>query len=73
MKEPLARLTEKTSKLGNYNHKYLHIISTNIDGLTSALERVGLRDGVRLWNYSNDVAREMDIVLKAASSPQGVD
>ena len=70
MKEPLARLTEKTSKLGNYNHKYLHIISTNIDGLTSALERVGLRDGVRLWNYSNDVAREMDMVLKAASSPR---
>ncbi len=68
MKEPLTRLTEKTSKLGNYNHKYLHIISTNIDRLTSALERVGLRDRVHLWNYSNDVAQEMDMILEAASS-----
>ncbi|HSG29296.1 MAG TPA: hypothetical protein VLA34_12515, partial [Candidatus Krumholzibacterium sp.] len=67
MKSPLTRLAEKTANLGNYNYKYLHIISTNIDRLTSALEREGLRDRVHLWGYSSHIDDEMQTVRAVAS------
>ena len=70
MKDPLTRLTERTATLGNYNRKYLHIISTNIERLTSALEQHGRRDSVRLWNYSMEIPGEMDTVLEIASGKE---
>ncbi len=66
MKDPLVRLTEKTATLGNYHRKYLHVISSNIENLTSALEQQGLRDSVHLWTYSLEVPGEMDTVLQVA-------
>jgi len=60
-------LTEKTEALGNYNHKYLHIISTNINRLTTSLEQQGKLDRVHLWSYSTEIPGEMDTVLEAAS------
>jgi len=66
MKDPLTRLTEKTAALGNYNRKYLHIISANIEKLTASLERQGKRDKVHLWSYSMEIPGEMDTVLKIA-------
>jgi hypothetical protein len=68
MKNSLQRLTEKTSNLGNYNRKYLHIISSNIEALSDALERQGTSDRVHLWSYSTDIPDEMETVLQAASS-----
>ena len=68
MKDPLTRLTEKTTSLGNYNRKYLHIISTNIDQLTAALEQHGNRDRVHLWTYSMEIPGAMDTVLESASN-----
>lgn len=66
MKDPLTRLTEKTATLGNYNRKYLHIISTNIEKLTASLEQQGKRDRVHLWSYSMEIPGEMDTVLEVA-------
>ncbi len=66
MKDPLTRLTEKTAALGNYNRKYLHIISTNIEKLTASLEQQGKRDAVHLWSYSMEIPGEMDTVLETA-------
>ena len=66
MKDPLTRLTEKTATLGNYNHKYLHVIASNIDKLTTALEKHGKSDGVHLWTYSTEIPGEMDTVLQIA-------
>jgi len=63
MKDPLTRLTDRTAALGNYNRKYLHIVSSNIERLTEALEHQGVRDRVHLWNYSLEIPGEMDIVL----------
>ncbi|MCK4539298.1 MAG: hypothetical protein KAV42_10925 [Candidatus Krumholzibacteria bacterium] len=68
MKQPLVRLSEKTANLGNYNLKYLHMISSSIDPFLSALEREGVRDRVHLWSYSVDIPGEMDVVLKSAQS-----
>ncbi|MEE9555132.1 MAG: hypothetical protein V3W18_12615 [candidate division Zixibacteria bacterium] len=68
MKDPLTRLIEKSSALGNYNRKYIHIISSNVDKLNSSLEQNGLRDRVHLWNYSREIPGEMDTVLQTASS-----
>jgi hypothetical protein len=68
MKDPLTRLTEKTAALGNYNRKYLHILSANIDKMTASLERQGKRDRVHLWSYSPEISGEMDTMLEAASS-----
>ncbi|UCD64072.1 MAG: hypothetical protein JSW34_01175 [Candidatus Zixiibacteriota bacterium] len=68
MKEPLARLTDRTASLGNYHRKYLHVISSNIDKLTLALEQVGTRDKVHLWTYSLEVPGEMDTVLEVAKT-----
>jgi len=70
MKDPLTRLTERTSTLGNYNRKYLHIISSNIEALTDALEKQGNRDRVHLWSFSLEIPGEMDIVLETASGYQ---
>ncbi len=70
MKDHLTRLTEKTSTLGNYNYKYLHIISSTIDELNAALEQQGVRDKVHFWNYSMEIPGEMDTVLQAASHTQ---
>ena len=70
MKEPLARLTERTQLLGNYNRKYLHIISTNIDELIGALEKKGRRDRVHLFSYSMEIPGEMDTVIEVAGSEQ---
>ena len=67
MKDQLVRLSEKTTALGNYHRKYLHIISANIEGLTSSLELKGMRDRVHLWSYSTEIPGEMDTVLQAAS------
>jgi len=66
LKDPLTRLTEKTATLGNYNRKYLHIISTNIEKLTSALEQHGRRDSVHLWSYSMEIPGEMDTIMEIA-------
>jgi hypothetical protein len=66
MKDPLTRLTEKTATLGNYNRKYLHIISTNIEKLTASLEQQGKSDTVHLWSYSMEIPGEMDTVLQTA-------
>ncbi|MBN2072295.1 MAG: hypothetical protein JW814_12650 [Candidatus Krumholzibacteriota bacterium] len=66
MKDQFARLKEKTEKLGNYNHKYLHVISRNIDQLTAALEREGVRDRVHFWSYSMEISEEMDTILQVA-------
>ena len=66
MKEPLVRLSERTATLGNYHRKYLHVISSNIDKLTVALEQKGMRDQVHLWTYSLEVPGEMDTVLEVA-------
>ncbi len=68
MKNSLQRLTEKTSTLGNYNRKYLHIISSNIEALSNALERQGTSDRVHLWSYSMDIPDEMDTVMQAAGN-----
>ncbi|UCG61578.1 MAG: hypothetical protein JSV52_14900 [Candidatus Zixiibacteriota bacterium] len=68
MKDPLVRLTEKTAALGNYHRKYLHVISSNIEELTSALEQRGVREQVHLWSYSMEVPGEMDTVLETAQS-----
>ncbi|MBD3232612.1 MAG: hypothetical protein GF315_02700 [candidate division Zixibacteria bacterium] len=67
MRDPLTRLTNRTALLGNYNRKYIHIISKNIDKLTSALDRHRLRDQVHLWSYSTEIPGEMDTVLSCAS------
>lgn len=67
MKDQLARLSERTSALGNYHRKYRHIISTNIEALTSSLELQGMRDRVHLWSHSTEVPGEMDTVLEATS------
>ncbi len=67
MKDQLARLSERTSALGNYHRKYRHIISANIEALTSSLELQGMRDRVHLWNHSTEVPGEMDTVLEATS------
>jgi hypothetical protein len=67
LKDPLTRLTERTAALGNYNRKYLHIISTNIDKLMSSLEQHGRRDSVHLWSYSMEIPGEMDTILEIAS------
>ncbi|MCP4631805.1 MAG: hypothetical protein GY855_02685, partial [candidate division Zixibacteria bacterium] len=67
MKDPLTRLTEKTASLGNYNRKYIHIISNNIDNLIMTLEQRGVRDRVHLWNYSSEIPGEMDTILQCAS------
>jgi hypothetical protein len=67
MKDPLTRLTEKTTALGNYNHKYLYIISSNVDKLTAALEKHGKSDGVHLWSYSTEIPGEMDTILQVAA------
>jgi len=68
MKDPLTRLTEKTAALGNYNRKYLHIISRNIEKLTTALEQQGKLDRMHLWSYSLEIPGEMDTALELASS-----
>ena len=68
MKNPLTRLTEKTATLGNYNRRYLHIISSNSEKLTAALEQQGKLDRVHLWSYSMEIPGEMDTVRDAASS-----
>ncbi|MBN2185261.1 MAG: hypothetical protein JW746_08030 [Candidatus Krumholzibacteriota bacterium] len=70
MKDQFTRLTEKTEKLGNYNHKYLHVISKSIDRLTAALERDGVRDRVHLWSYSLEISAEMDTILQVAGGRQ---
>jgi len=70
MKDQLTRLQEKTEKLGNYNHKYLHVVSRNIDALTAALERNGVRDRVQFWNYSMEISDEMDTILQVAENKQ---
>jgi len=70
MKDPLTRLTEKTSSLGNYNRKYLHIISENIEKLTDTLERYDKRDMVHLWSYSLEIPGEMDTILELTSDYQ---
>jgi hypothetical protein len=70
MKAPLTRLIEKTSGLGNYNRKYMHIISTNIDKLTEALEQQDMLERVHLWTYSLEIPSEMDTVMEAASNQQ---
>lgn len=69
MKDPLTRLTERTQSLGNYNRKYLHIISTNVGKLISALEKNGRRDRVHLFSYSMEIPGEMDTVMEVASDP----
>ncbi|MCD6163242.1 MAG: hypothetical protein J7K40_12655 [candidate division Zixibacteria bacterium] len=66
MKDPLTRLSERTAALGNYNRKYLHIISANIDKLIDSLEKQGKRDRVHLWNYSLELPGEMDTVMEVA-------
>ncbi|MEA3297608.1 MAG: hypothetical protein U9R56_07075, partial [candidate division Zixibacteria bacterium] len=66
MKDPFTRLTERTATLGNYNRKYLHIISANIEKLTGSLEQQGKRDRVHLWNHSLEIPGEMNTVLDAA-------
>lgn len=66
MKAPLVRLTERTTALGNYHRKYLHVISSNIEELTSTLEQKGVRDQVHLWSHSLEVPGEMDTVLQVA-------
>jgi hypothetical protein len=68
MKDPLTRLTEKTAALGNYNLKYLHIISTHIERLNAALEQQGKRDQVHLWGYAMELPGEMDTVREVASN-----
>jgi len=73
MKDPLTRLTEKTVTLGNYNRKYLHIISSNIEKLTVALEQQGVRDQVHLWSYSMEIPGEMDTVLQASATKERLD
>ena len=67
MKDQLTRLTERTAALGNYNRKYLYIISSNIDKLTAALEQHGKRDMVHLWSYSTEIPGEMDTVLEVST------
>jgi signal-transduction protein with cAMP-binding, CBS, and nucleotidyltransferase domain len=67
MKDQLTRLTERTAALGNYNRKYLYIISSNIDKLTTTLEQRGKRDMVHLWSYSMEIPGEMDTVLEVAT------
>jgi predicted DNA-binding protein YlxM (UPF0122 family) len=67
MKDPLTRLTERTHSLGNYNRKYLHIISTNITPLIEALETLGRRDRVHLFSYSMEIPGEMDTVMEVAA------
>ncbi len=66
MKDPLTRLTEKTQALGNYNRKYLHIISTNINRLVDSLEKRDMRDRVHLFSYSLEIPGEMDTVMEVA-------
>jgi hypothetical protein len=67
MKDPLTRLTERTATLGNYNRKYLHVISNNIEKLTSCLEQRGKLDRVHLWGYSLEIPGEMDTILEIVS------
>jgi len=69
MKDPLTRLTERTSTLGNYNRKYIHIISSNVDRLIDSLEKHGMRDRVHLWSYSMEIPGEMDTVMNVAKDP----
>ncbi|MCP4582162.1 MAG: hypothetical protein GY839_11140, partial [candidate division Zixibacteria bacterium] len=66
MKDPLTRLTEKTQALGNYNRKYLHMISTNIERLIDSLEKQGKRDRIHLFSYSLEIPGEMDTVMEVA-------
>ncbi len=68
MKDPLTRLIEKSSALGNYNRKYHHVISSNVDKLNASLEQSGLRDRVHLWNHSMEIPGEMDTILETAST-----
>ena len=68
MKDHLTRLTERTASLGNYNRKYLHIISSNIGSLRASLERHGMLDRVHLWSYSLELPGEMDTILNIASN-----
>ena len=70
MKDPLTRLTERISYLGNYNRKYIHIIASNVEQLTASLERCGKRDRVHLWNYSLEIPGEMDTILEIAPGYQ---
>jgi hypothetical protein len=70
VKDYLTRLTERTAALGNYNRKYLHIISSNIDRLTASLEQRGMRDRVHLWTYSMELPGEMDTILSIAADEQ---
>jgi hypothetical protein len=70
MKDPLTRLTERTATLGNYNRKYLHIISTNIDKLIDCLEKHGKRDRVHLFSYSMEIPGEMDTVMEVATDAE---
>lgn len=67
MKDQLTRLTERTATLGNYNRKYLYIISSNVDKLTAILEQQGKRDRVHLWSYSMEIPGEMDTILDVAA------
>ncbi len=66
MKDPLTRLTDRIQNLGNYNRKYIHIISTNIESLIAALEKKGRRDRVHLFSYSMEIPGEMDTVMEVA-------
>ena len=66
MKDPLTRLTERTQSLGNYNRKYLHIVSANIEKLIDNLEKQGKRERVHLWSYSMEIPGEMDTVMEVA-------
>ncbi len=68
MKDHLTRLTEKTAALGNYNRKYLHVVSTHLEKLTAFLEQKGIRDRVHLWSYSSEIPGEMDTIIGAADN-----
>jgi hypothetical protein len=70
VKDHLTRLTERTATLGNYNRKYLHIISSNIEKLTASLEQHGKLDRVHLWSYSLELPGEMDTILNIAPDVQ---
>ena len=67
MKDHLTRLTERVATLGNYNRKYLHIISSNIEKLKAALEQQGKLDRVHLWSYALELPGEMDTILHVAA------
>lgn len=56
----------RVEELGNYNRKYLHLIASNKEELTEALERHRTRDQVHLWSPALNLPTEMDIVLSVA-------